>query len=68
MESSYTTVSGDTWDIIAYKAMGSCSYTDLLMQNNRDHIGTAIFSAGVVLSLPTITESTMAKNLPPWKK
>ncbi len=68
MESSYTTVGGDTWDAIAHKKMGSCSYTNLLMQSNKNYIGTAIFSPGIVLSLPTITESTTAKNLPPWKK
>ena len=28
---TYTTVQGDTWDMIAYRTMGSCDYVDQLM-------------------------------------
>ena len=36
---TYTTRSGDTWDLIAYEQMGYCRYVDLLMDVNRMHSG-----------------------------
>lgn len=47
--SKYTTKSGDTWDLIAYEQMGSCSYVANLMDANRAYVNTVIFSAGVRL-------------------
>lgn len=67
--SEYTTIAGDTWDYIAYTQLGSCDYTNLLMDANRAYIGTAVFSAGVTLTLPEITATdTAASNLPPWRR
>lgn len=69
MSDTYTTVSGDTWDLIAFNQLGSCDYTNLLIDANRDKIDTAIFSAGTVLNLPTImAENTASANLPPWRR
>lgn len=68
MSKAYTTKSGDTWDLIAYDQLGSCSYMNLLIDANRQHVGTAIFSAGVVLQLPEITTETQSTALPPWRK
>lgn len=68
MSKTYTTQSGDVWDAIAYKALGSCDYTERLIDCNRQHIKTAIFSAGVVLALPDIERGEEARNLPPWRK
>lgn len=65
--SSYTTVQGDTWDIIAYKRLGSTDYTDQLISANLEYVGTLIFPAGVTLRLPSIEEKTSG-NLPPWKR
>lgn len=64
---TYTTIQGDMWDMIAYKALGSCSYTNKLMTANQAHIRTFIFPAGVVLVLPEI-KTEKANRLPPWKK
>lgn len=64
---NYTTVQGDTWDMIAYKKLGSTGYTDQLISANLDHLGTFIFPAGVTLRLPEIVEKTDT-NLPPWKR
>lgn len=64
---TYTTVQGDMWDSIAYKMLGSCSYTDKLMIVNQEHLHTFVFPAGVVLSLPEITVSRV-NTLPPWKR
>ena len=67
--SKYTTIAGDTWDYIAYTQLGSCDYVHLLMDANRDKIGTAVFSAGVTLELPDITAENEADAvLPPWRR
>ena len=67
MSKTYTTVAGDVWDYIAYREMGSCQYTNLLMDANRQYINTAIFSAGVVLHIPEVEEKA-SYAAPPWKK
>jgi phage tail protein X len=65
---SYTTISGDTWDIISYKIYGSCMYMALLMDENEKYAETVIFPAGIVIKAPEIEVSTeMADTLPPWK-
>ena len=68
MSRTYTTKSGDIWDLIAYEQLGDCRYVNILMEANPRHLGTGIFSAGIVLTLPDITEENRAKNLPPWRK
>lgn len=64
---TYTTTQGDTWDMIAYKKLGSTDYTDQLMSANLEHRGIFLFPAGVKLRLPEIAEPPNA-NLPPWKR
>jgi phage tail protein X len=68
MADNYTTIQGDTWDLIAYNLWESSSYTGDLMSANLGYSDVAIFSAGVVLSVPDITIDTSATNLPPWKE
>lgn len=67
LNNTYTTVSGDTWDIVAYKAYGNEMYMDTLIKANIEHKDTCIFPAGVVLTLPEI-ELTVSESLPPWKQ
>lgn len=67
MLNTYTTISGDTWDIVAYKVYGNEMYMDTLIKANLEHKDTFIFSAGVVLTLPNITLE-VSKSLPPWKQ
>lgn len=66
--SEYTTKSGDTWDLIAYEQMGSCDYVAKLMDANRAYVNTAIFSAGVVLTVPDISADETISTLPPWRR
>lgn len=63
----YTTIQGDTWDLIAYQQLGSTDYTDQLISENPEHLGTFLFPAGVVLRLPEIEEKPDT-DLPPWKR
>ena len=64
----YKTRAGDTWDLIAFEQLGSCDYVSALIDQNREYCDTAIFSAGVTLTLPEITENTKVENLPPWRR
>ncbi|MBQ9486364.1 MAG: tail protein X [Selenomonadaceae bacterium] len=64
---TYTTQSGDTWDVIAHKTLGDSRYTEDLINANRQYITTFIFSAGVKLEIPAISK-TKTKTLPPWKR
>lgn len=64
---TYTTTQGDTWDMIAYRKLGSTNYTDRLISANPEHVGTLLFPAGVTLRLPEIAEKTSG-DLPPWKR
>ena len=67
MLNTYTTVSGDTWDIVDYKTYGNEMYMDRLIKANLEHKDTYIFSAGVVLTLPEI-DLEVSESLPPWKQ
>nr|DAQ92515.1 MAG TPA: baseplate wedge protein [Caudoviricetes sp.] len=63
---TYTTVSGDTWDLIALKVYGSELKADWLMQNNLGLIHITRFDSGVALSTPELPEEKSG-DLPPWK-
>ena len=64
----YRTISGDTWDLIAYRAYpkwGRELLMSELMEGNPEHIDTVIFPAGIVLNVPEPDIPT-PKTLPPW--
>ena len=67
MTKTYTTISGDMWDKIAYEQMGSVLYTDQLIKANADHAAIFVFPAGVVLTIPEV-EDSVDMELPPWKR
>lgn len=67
MSKTYTTISGDMWDKIAYEQMGSELYTDTLIKANKTHAAVFVFPAGVVLTIPEL-EDEVDLELPPWKR
>lgn len=67
MPRTYTTISGDVWDMIAKEQLGGERYTSLLMQANPEHLNTVVFSAGVSLVLPEVT-TPIPERLPPWRR
>ena len=67
MLNTYTTISGDTWDTVAYKVWGTEMYMDTLIKAHLEHKDTFIFPAGVTLTLPEI-ELEVSESLPPWKQ
>jgi len=64
---SYTTRSGDTWDAIALRALGSEFYMDLMLDANPFYRYTARFDAGAILSVPALPTPKPATSLPPWR-
>lgn len=61
----YTTISGDTWDGIAYKTMGDGMLMDLLIAANQKYAETFVFNAGIELVVPDV-EDTTSEDLPEW--
>jgi len=65
LASSYTTVQGDTWDLIAYNQYGDELQLHVLIETNPQHRETVIFPAGVELQIRDIGETARAPA-PPW--
>lgn len=63
-----TTRSGDTWDVLALRALGSELYMDLLIEANPAHRFTALFGSGVELTVPAAPEPARPSSLPPWRR
>lgn len=57
---------GDTWDLVSFRELGSCRWTEKLINKNRRHVDTLIFKSGVELELPDVTNERQTK-LPPWR-
>ena len=64
---TYVTRAGDMWDLIAYEQLGSCAYTEKLINANRDKLETFIFSAGTEIKIPDV-ETVKVTKLPPWRR
>lgn len=63
----YTTIQGDTWDMIAFKVYRrEICMTELLMANTA-HIATVIFPQGVSIVCPDI-KAPSTDLLPPWRR
>ena len=67
MATTYTTIQGDTWDMIAYRLFGDESQMKELVEANLQHIDTMIFRSGTVLSVPELRESRNG-SVPFWRK
>lgn len=67
MTKTYTTIQGDTWDMISYKVYGNEQHMDVLIQANSQYIQTVIFPANVILTVPTL-DIPVTTQLPPWKR
>lgn len=63
---TYTTVSGDTFDRIALKLLGSEYLLPILLRANPKHRLTLIFSAGVELKIPEPPIEEIFSEEPDW--
>ena len=68
MPKQYTTVQGDTFDMIARDQLGSEKRMDLLLKANPEYHGVVVFTAGVRLAIPDVTVSEQKGPVPPWQK
>ena len=66
--STYTTRSGDLWDLIAYRLTGSTEQVAVIMQANPEYSETFVFPAGVELRIPELNSVMDYSQLPPWKR
>lgn len=64
---TYTTIQGDTWDVIALKTLGNEMYMSQLVEANIDYADIVVFPAGYVINIPEI-QATNSELLPPWKR
>ena len=63
----YTTIQGDTWDMISYKVYGSEKYVGILMQANIELLDIFVFNSGVTIVAPEISTDEDELDLPPWR-
>ena len=67
---TYITVQGDTWDLIAlrmYPKIGAEKLMDILLEANPDYMHTVIFPANVALNIPDV-DVPVISSLPAWKR
>ena len=64
----YTTVQGDTFDIVAYRVWGDEMLMHELIQANPDHQETVFFPAGIVLNVPELDLPIPRGPVPPWQQ
>lgn len=64
----YTTVSGDTFDIIAYKLFGNEKYAELLMEANFPLLDYIVFPSGIEMSIPEVEDKGVEVDLPEWRR
>lgn len=64
---TYMTTQGETWDWIAHQALGNVNYMPDMIKANPNYAHVAVFSGGIVLTVPTIAPEA-STDLPPWKR
>ena len=67
MAKKYTTIQGDTWDLIAYKVYGAEKYMRYLIEANCEQIDVLRFSSGTILNVPDLPEET-DEDAPFWRQ
>ena len=68
--SDYITVSGQTWDQIAYEVYGDEHYCTSLMEANRDKLEYFVFPDGITLHLPEkdkLSSMSVPSDYPTWR-
>ncbi len=63
----YSTIQGDTWDVVALKTLGSEMHMSRIIERNIEQADTIVFPAGVKLIIPDV-EPEASVLLPPWKR
>lgn len=64
---TYSTIQGDTWDMISFRVYGDEGYIGVLIEANPQHAETTIFSSSIILTVPALPVRAAASTLPPWR-
>lgn len=67
MGMTYTTIQGDTWDLISFKLFGSEKYMKNLIEANWPLLETLVFSSGTVITVPDLPEES-DEDAPFWRQ
>lgn len=67
-DKKYTTILGDTFDLVAYKMYGDSKGVKKIIDANQIYSGTLIFSAGTELIIPQKEEVIADENIAPWRR
>ena len=67
MGTTYTTIQGDTWDLISFKLFGSEKYMKNLIEANWPLLETLVFSSGTVITVPDLPEES-DEAAPFWRQ
>jgi phage tail protein X len=63
---TYSTIQGDFFDLISYKIYGTEKYANVLMRDNPAYSDVVRFDAGIVLTIPTISNPNQNVSAVPW--
>lgn len=63
----YTTIQGDTWDLMAYKLYGEEKHMRTLYEANWEYADILVFPSGIELVVPDLPEETDESN-PFWRQ
>jgi phage tail protein X len=67
---TYKTISGDTWDKIAYKYYNNELLCDKIMDANRHLLDYMVFPDNIVINIPSqedIRDKEVASDFPDWR-
>ncbi|RDY27139.1 tail protein X [Lachnotalea glycerini] len=64
---TYTTIQGQTWDMIALEVYGSEFYAGYLMSQNIKLLDYFIFPEGIILNIPELPDSEATVEQPDWR-
>lgn len=63
---TYTTIQGDTWDMISFKLFGEEKYMRYLIEANWEYADVLVFSSGTVLAVPDLPDEP-DEDTPFWR-
>lgn len=64
---TYTTIQGDTWDLIAKRVYGDEKKLDILMANNFSLLDYVVFPAGILVTIPDLGTEEL-QEWPEWRR
>lgn len=63
----YTTVQGDTFPLVSFKAYGDERFSNILIHANAKYANVIVFDSDITLWIPFV-EETEFEEIPPWRR